>query len=132
MNTADIEVQFPLLTNYRRYVAFMLDCVNTVAPALPELGVKGYETALRYWKGAAGRDELEKARVATWKYLDGESTAPEAPSTFAMRAVVSVLYPDPPSDDGVELLDWFVRIVVSAGCPSSSIERLMQTHFVGQ
>jgi hypothetical protein len=83
-----------------------------------------FAVATRYWAGQATETELEAARVGCWRVLDESNAATNLADKehCATRAVICVTYATPSSDDIVEVLTWFVKVVRLAGCPESHIE----------
>lgn len=121
MNLGDLTDRMSSVSsnNYDTSVRLMIECLQVIPFQLPKVGISGIELARRYWNdgsASTSKFDLEQARVACWNYLDerSASTNTEQPDYCAMRAVISVLYPDPPSDDIGELLFFFNQMLQGA------------------
>ena len=68
--------------------------------------------------------ELESTRVRCWRFLDERNAATNVQEKqyCALRAVMCVLYAEPPSDDIGELLEFFMEIM-SAVVGAQAIEK---------
>lgn len=102
--------------SYEKCIRFMLGCVVLVKNHLPDVGREAVEIAKKYWLGAKENpDELENARVKCWNYLDEQnaSTNTQEKQYCALRAVICILYAEPPSDDISELIEFFLEMVVA-------------------
>jgi hypothetical protein len=109
---------------YEKCVFFMIKCLSLIVKVCPEIGIQGINTATRYWiEKSIDQAELEKARVECWDYLDVNSASTNiVESKFcAVRAVICVLYSEPPSEDNGELLDWFFKMLTSVDTNTDSL-----------
>ncbi len=100
--------------DYKTSVRLMVKCLRVIPFPVPDVVITGIELARRYWKhGSASETDLERARVACWNYLDhvASSTNTIEPEFCAIRAVICVLYPNAPSDDIGELIDFFNQML---------------------
>ena len=60
-----------------------------------------------------GPDQLEKARVSCWHYLDERSASTDftTPEHCAIRAAICFLYEGPTQGgDAIDLVDWFLNL----------------------
>jgi len=98
-------------------VELMIECLRAIPTALPTVGVDAIQTARRFWiEHSVPASNLEKARVACWTYLDerSASTNTDVPEYCAVRAVICVLYADPPSKDLGDLIEFFGEMLAGA------------------
>jgi hypothetical protein len=93
-------------------VQAMICCLDLVSENCPSVGQRGVDVAKQYWvEGASIHAEVEKARIACWDYVDGDSALADEKeiSKSAVDAVICVLHPEAPSDDIGELVEWFLQ-----------------------
>lgn len=84
---------------------------------LPDVAASALSIADAYWFTGTGTAlDLEDARVACWKFLDATcgSTKTRTPDEHAVRAVICVLYANPPLNDAYELIDAFLEFFAGA------------------
>ena len=107
-----IEDAGPLEEHRADWVKFMLASAELIAERLPDVGRAALETARRFWNGQADAQELEDARVRSWKYLEarGVGTSLDEPDVCALRAVICLLYPDTGGVDFFDLVHFFVEV----------------------
>ena len=128
---AKIEARYSLPSAYGLCMRFMLASLVTIEPIFSPTARRAFDVAGMYWAGQATENELEAARVECWQSLDsiGATTNLVEPVHCATRAVICVTYSSPPSEDIVEILEWFASVVHLAGCPESQVEKLLQSTF---
>jgi hypothetical protein len=103
--------------DYATSARLMIECLQLIPFHLPLVGQTGTEVARRYWiHHSVSALDLERARVECWNYLDerSASTNTDEPEYCALRAVICVLYGEPPSDDIGELIEFFNQMLRGA------------------
>lgn len=103
--------------NYRSLLQLMTKCLELIPIKLPDPALNAKTIAQSYWlKHEASEEDLEKARINCWEYLD-QNSAKNSESNQAIsasRAVICTLYGKPPSEDLGELADFFVQMLFAA------------------
>lgn len=125
-----IEDYYDVVHDYERCVRFMMDVLDAAQITEPGVVREALEVARGYWDKNRTTEELENARISCWDYLRsiGQETSITEPNACKARAVISVLYATPPSEDILEILDWFATC--SARLVSSTLlESLLKKHF---
>jgi hypothetical protein len=103
--------------DYASSMRIMIQCLQLIRCIVPAVGVASMKVARRFWEfHSVPTSDLERARVNCWQYLDerSASTNTELPEYCAVRAVICVLYAEPPSDDLSELVGFFVEMLAGA------------------
>ena len=103
--------------DYDTSVRLIFACLKLIRFPLPQVALSGIEIARQYWiDGSVPRSAMESARVACWRYLDEQDATwnTEEPEFCAIRAVICVLHPDPPSDDVGDLVEFFNEVLRGA------------------
>jgi len=103
--------QLGLAETFRRICGFMATYLGFFN--LPAVAIDALEIARRFQRSQASPEQLARARVKCWEFLDAKSASTDfsQPETCAIRAVICFLYAEPPSDDVAELLSWFLTLV---------------------
>lgn len=94
------------------------------------VGLEALALAEQYWgKGDLFSHELDKARISCWDYLDSNYVPanPTEQRDCAIRALICVLYPDPPSEDISELTECFFEFIALIGVYYTAIEDAVST-----
>jgi hypothetical protein len=102
---------------YTSLVRVMIECAQLAWSQLPPVGVAGIKVARDYWvEQSVPASKLEHARVDCWNYLDerSASTNTVVPEYCAVRAVICVLYAEPPSDDLGDIVCFFNAMLQGA------------------
>jgi hypothetical protein len=118
--------QYPLASNYTRYIAAMIAGLDLLKVSLPPVADAALREADRYWHGDSAAAKLAESKVAIWKYIDGSALS--ASTEAACRAVLCVIEPQPPTDDGYDLLTWYVSFMRDAGVNEQELLPLVRSH----
>lgn len=100
--------------SYDTCIRLLVECMALVKDDLPVIGLEALYVAEKYWLDKsllAG--ELEITRVRCWCFLDERNAATNTQEKqyCALRAVMCVLYAEPPSDDIGELIEFFIEMM---------------------
>ena len=116
---------------YAISIRFMVDCLKIIQNDCSDIARESILVAERFCARDATADELTAARVACWTYLD--KMKKKSPATkldgLRMQAVISALYPEPSSDDLLEILTWFVDIFIKVGNYDEIVFEKLKDHF---
>lgn len=94
----------------------LLECLTLIKDDLPAIGLEALSIAEKYWVDKIiVSSELESVRVRCWRFLDERNAATNTQEKqyCALRAVICVLYAEPPSDDIGELIEFFMEMMSS-------------------
>lgn len=111
--------------SYDTCIRLLVECMALVKDDLPVIGLEALSIAEKYWiDKSLVAAELESTRVRCWRFLDERNAATNVQEKqyCALRAVMCVLYAEPPSDDIGELLEFFMEIM-SAVVGAQAIEK---------
>jgi len=100
--------------HYPTLVRLMIECLTIIPFQTPPVGASGIKIVRQFWiKVLRDKEELERARVECWMYLDSHSasTNTEVPEFCALRAVICVLDEEAPSEDLEEGVDFFIHML---------------------
>lgn len=100
--------------SYDTCIRLLVECMALVKDDLPVIGLEALSIAEKYWiDKSIVSAELESVRVRCWRFLDERNAATNAQEKqyFAVRAVICVLYAEPPSDDIGELIEFFMEMM---------------------
>lgn len=129
---AEVEGHYDPTTDYRRLVAFMLECLRLLdSDRVPQVAADAISVAQAFWKGDATEESLERARAACWNHLEAHGYGSDVgdPTASVIRATICALYSKPPSEDVVELLEWFTSLVNRVQDLSTQENSLLKEHF---
>jgi hypothetical protein len=111
--------------SYDTCIRLLVECMALVKDDLPVIGLEALSIAEKYWiDKSIVSAELESVRVRCWRFLDerNATTNVQEKQYCALRAVMCVLYAEPPSDDIGELLEFFMEMI-SAVVSVQAIEK---------
>lgn len=111
--------------NYDTCICLLVECMALLKGDLPVIGLEALSIAEKYWLDKSlVVGELESTRVRCWLFLDERNAATNAQEKQyrVLRAVMCVLYAEPPSDDIGELLEFFMEMM-SAVVGAQAIEK---------
>lgn len=86
------------------------------------------DLAEAYAAGRASRQELIDARVDAWGYLGNRPNDSADPEVNAVRALISVLFPDD-VDDWYERVNLFIECCEGAGTDAGELCRQLREAF---
>ena len=90
---------------------FMCHCLMAVRDTLPQVAQSALDEAWQFWgRGNGSKDELLKARLARWAYLESKGRSVDIidREDAAIRATLCVLYADFESEEhSDETMFWF-------------------------
>lgn len=104
---------YSIESDYRKLICFMVDCLELIPTNNSEADRFGVEAAKNFCQGKATDDEIKKARIACWKFIDqnGGTQDISNPKTCSTRAILCALHEEPPSEEISEILSWFVKVL---------------------
>lgn len=106
-------VELEIGDNCQKCMKFMIAFIQIINESIPNIGIKALDVAKRYWlENKVDSTLLEKARVDCWQYLDDHkaSTNFQEPKFCALRAVICILYSEPPEDIG-EVIQFYFEMI---------------------
>ena len=117
--------------DYTNCIKFMLVCIPLVEAYSPKVALDAFSVAKKYWlEKTASLQDLENSRVECWTYLDSNSAtiSLQEKRFCAVRAVICVLYPEPPGESIIDLISWFIEILYEVGEYTTKITEAFQLH----
>lgn len=117
--------RYPLKAHYRRYVRCMIDGLDFVKN-LPPIAAEALRKADKYWRSELPTGVLAEEKERLWAHIDG--TTLSASTEAVCRAVLCVLEELAPTDDGYDLLDWYLTFMRDAGVNQQELLHTVQAH----
>lgn len=105
---------FGTVAAFRRAHDFMIAYFGKIQRPLPVVAAQGLAIARKFQNAEVELDQLEKARVSCWNYLDERSASTDitAPEYCAIRAAICFLYNGPAQgEDAIDLVDLFLTLM---------------------
>jgi hypothetical protein len=99
--------------NIPAFTEFMIASCELLTAHMPPVARDGIAVARQFWSGACTAEELERARVRCWQFLDDlgvASTSIDEPRVCATRAVICLLSPREVVSDAFEVAHWFLTL----------------------
>jgi hypothetical protein len=128
----EFEQHFGRVAAFGRARDFMIDYFGKIRGPLPVVAAQGLAIARKFQNAEVGPDQLEKARVSCWSYLDERSASTDftTPEHCAIRAAICFLYEEPTQGgDAIDLVDWFLNLTNKFERPFDETAALLAVHF---
>jgi hypothetical protein len=128
----EFEQQFGHVTAFGRARDFMIDYLGKLQTPLPAVAAEGLAIARKFQNAEVGPDQVEKARLSCWSYLNERSASTDftTPEHCAIRAAISLLYVAPaPGDDAIDLIDFFLNLADRFEPHSDDAVALLEKYF---
>jgi hypothetical protein len=128
----EFERQFGQVAAFRRARDFMIDYVSKIRNPLPVVAAEGLAIARKFQDAEVGSDQLQKARINCWNYLDERSASTDfaTPEYCVIRAAICFL--DQGSvrgGDAIDLVDLFLDLMGKFETPSNEAAVLLREYF---
>lgn len=105
-----VKNKFDIDRGYVVGLKFMIECLKEIQEECPAIAKKAILSAEKFMAGTINAEVLTAERVACLAFLKKKKSSKlDRRTLFQMQAVICALYPEPPSDDLLEILDWFVE-----------------------
>ena len=117
---------------FRRVCNFVIAFVELFQGTIPLVAKDALIVVKAFWRGDASAEQVELARIKCWEYLDSKSASTDFsnPETCAIRAVICILYAEPPSEDMAELVGWFLTLMEKVDGIAPDLNSLQKIHFI--
>jgi len=113
--------------------AFMLDCAALIAQRMPALAAKALQIAREHRAGMVSLQSVRDTHDACWESLrtNHREMQLDNPEVASIRAIICILYGQlhPDSDEFVDVLSFFLRLLNNVEPHSTEQEQLIRKHF---
>ena len=96
----------------RSLARLMVECISLIPLDLPLVATDAIKMANHYWVDETVELARLQRQIACWQYLRERSATCkfEIPETYAIRALICVLYPADPSEDILDITEFFIEM----------------------